>query len=179
MDKVDKFMEGLTIFISSKKYIDIMKTIHKVDMVEYRNTNPCSMISPDLIKSVFVEYESYLCNDFQCDFPEIWSENAELKEKSYIMSLTIILFNNSEYCDGDYTKYLKRMAKKYHNFLKVRYGCDCCKSECDANQYSNPIERASFPGLTRFFFLLYELKFIYGDINSHFSTFHLDPYHQP
>ncbi|KII64809.1 hypothetical protein RF11_09771 [Thelohanellus kitauei] len=149
--------------------------LHKNIMVKFRKTDPSSMISSDLIKSVFVKYESYLCNEFKCDLPEILSENEEFVKNSYQMCMIIISFNNSEYRDGDIRSYSTHPGVKYQNYLKRRYGCDRCKSQFDAKQYSNPLERASFPALVRLLFLLYEIKFIYGDINSRINTFHFIP----
>ncbi|KII71297.1 hypothetical protein RF11_12091 [Thelohanellus kitauei] len=99
--KVESLVNEIAMYLTDDESIKILSSAHKNYMLKYLKTDLSSMISPDLIKSVFVEYESYICNNYQCDFPEIVSENEEFKNNSLTLAYIVVSFNNLEYRNGD------------------------------------------------------------------------------
>ncbi|KII71985.1 hypothetical protein RF11_06843 [Thelohanellus kitauei] len=164
------FVDNLAAFVGHKPSLYHLDMFHKFNMYQFRTTDPCSMISCDFIKSVFVQYESYLLDEFKYDLPEILSENEEFKKLSMVMAFIIVSFNNPEYRLLNSNDIFDPSSDRSSNHLRKLYPCIYSKIQSDANNLSNPLKRASFPALVRLLLLLYELKFMYSAIDSKLNT---------
>ncbi|KII72457.1 hypothetical protein RF11_16481 [Thelohanellus kitauei] len=100
------------------------------------------------------------------------------KWKSKNMTALVVSLNNSEYHAGEIRHHYNHIYSRYPNYF-IKYYCDYHKSQMDSNDLSNPLDRASFPDLAKLILLLYELKYMYGDIHSQFHTIQFYPDLQP
>ncbi|KII73616.1 hypothetical protein RF11_02974 [Thelohanellus kitauei] len=126
-----------------------------------------SIINEDFIKVVFSECESHLRQAFD-DESDQGPEYDEYKMCTKTLATTILLFDESNYLDEATLKYYLRLLKVNLRNQEHIPGCsDDSGGMSDSNTLPHPplLYKLPFLAILIWYTLLFEMKFIFGDIN--------------
>ncbi|KII69867.1 hypothetical protein RF11_02797 [Thelohanellus kitauei] len=179
LSHIENFLNHLILALSDETYIHQLLWTQRLFLYEDLKLNHLSMIDEDFIKIGFTECESNLINDFQYLIHED-SGNAEYVMHIEVLSWILLSFNESYYLDKNTAPYYISLCKVSSN------NPPHLPSTPDISNYisdSLPVSNAStqvnikftsaFRALLKYFSLIYELKFIFGDINSKFNILNI------
>ncbi|KII65450.1 hypothetical protein RF11_01055 [Thelohanellus kitauei] len=156
-------------------YINKLQTEHKLYIYEKVKSEYLTIINEDFINRVFFESESHLLHVFDDHTPEIFKNNIYNRFKQVLAS-TIRLFNESNYFDKTTAKSLFGLF--YNDCSRSFYippslydtplfsDTPIVSRKSGESNYGMPIE-----SMLRWFTLIYEMKFVFGDIKSKFTNF--------
>ncbi|KII65019.1 hypothetical protein RF11_14971 [Thelohanellus kitauei] len=163
LDTIRKFIRALILALSdglpNNKFTD-------------QNSSENSIINEDFGKLVFSRCGYDIINNFQNQIPGIISENSEYKKYKYAMAWIILELNESNCLDKRTADYLMKfcnitpkcstLIQRYPNKSDVN-GHMCVLNTLQSQIW---LHEFSFPLLLRWLMLIYELQFMYGDLNS-------------
>ncbi|KII68065.1 hypothetical protein RF11_04233 [Thelohanellus kitauei] len=175
--KIKKFLKDLILGLSDESHILKMKNEKKLHLYEDLKTKYLSMIDPNFQKDIFSACESNILFAVQNQTP-IVSEREEYKMFKQVLTLSIVTFNDSNYLVKTVSDYYMRLLDAYSNyFSEVSPNPENAKSRSistirsSTSLQSNSLYNYPFHVLMSYFRLIYELKFIFGDINSKLHNF--------
>ncbi|KII63295.1 hypothetical protein RF11_04954 [Thelohanellus kitauei] len=175
LGKIKRFLNDLVMAISDETYINKLK--HEQKLCLYEDTHShISFIQDDLIKIVFSKCDLLLIADFKSR-PSDVSETIIYKTCNQLMSWIVHSLNDSNYLDPNTTEFYLRKCKVLpYNTSNIRRYPETFQSMThsklvsDLYEQNNMKNRTLFPNLLKWIALIYELKFIFGDINSKFTA---------
>ncbi|KII69857.1 hypothetical protein RF11_02786 [Thelohanellus kitauei] len=166
------FMRSLIRSLSNEKYAHKIQKGQRLSFYEDLNIKHLSIINEDLIKSLFSKCESHLADIIKTELLEVHI-NTEYKIFTDIMANIIYSFNESNKLANIEADSYLRLCDEYpkNSFIITNIedkSGDSLGATTDLNTSTNKslLHRLPFSTLLRLFVLIYELKFIYGDINS-------------
>ncbi|KII73488.1 hypothetical protein RF11_13754 [Thelohanellus kitauei] len=175
LTRIKRFLINVIRSLSDQVYVRKLKEEHTILLYEDLKKNHLSIITKDLIHTIFSGCKTFKMKSYKIKFVE-HGRSTEFKTYKKIMEMTVYIFNKSNYLD-------KIMA-------------DDCVSSCDSNSRNSSsissttdnsetisdnrsvpakftpkflFQLSEFHKLWSWFNLVYEYKFIYGDINSKFT----------
>ncbi|KII61984.1 hypothetical protein RF11_14141 [Thelohanellus kitauei] len=148
-------------------------------MYEDLKSKHLTIINDDFIKSVFSGLQSYLLNTSKNQEPEVFETNAYNVYKQ-VMASTLHSFNESNYLEKNTAHtFMGKCNANPSNFTTIDVRHTNSETMHDTNVSSNIPDQTNtghiipIDALLKFFTLIYELKFIFGDINSKLDNFNL------
>ncbi|KII60649.1 hypothetical protein RF11_10513 [Thelohanellus kitauei] len=134
------------------------------------------MIDQDFIKDLFSRCELHLINDIQKHLPKKISENNDFRTYKQVMAWVLLSFNESNYINFRTSNYYLGLCLKRLNYLPEfkdypdNYGIiRDDTSVSTTSEETNIYYQTAFRALFRSFILIFELKYIFGDINSKYE----------
>ncbi|KII61037.1 hypothetical protein RF11_01754 [Thelohanellus kitauei] len=171
-----QFVEKLIIALSDDIYIMKLQNERKLYLYEDLRSHYLTIIKDDLIQSVFERCESYLHNEFRNQISQNNTENDEYIKYKRILADLVCSFNESTYLDKNTSDHYIRLCDENSSSLKITSDPDNIENlsqSMDSLRLSSPTRIAtepSFQTLFRWLNLIYELKFIFGDVTSKFTN---------
>ncbi|KII67462.1 hypothetical protein RF11_07454 [Thelohanellus kitauei] len=158
--------------LSDMEYIENLQQNKSIFMYENLKSLYLWVINEDFINDVFSTRQSQFLNEIQ----NKCSESALISEfETYtnVMEMILISFNESNYIEKRKAEYLMSLCE---DFLKRLPEIQSDETHCGIYSDSMTVANTSYGtklymkntllGILRWFVLIYELKFIFGDINS-------------
>ncbi|KII65123.1 hypothetical protein RF11_07473 [Thelohanellus kitauei] len=175
MIEIKKFLHDVISTLIDADYVIQIQKEQNLFLYEDLKNSQLSIMDRDFIEEVFLKCISYITKTRKYWIPED-SGNAEYKIFQQVMTWLVISFNQSKHlCIGAAKYYLRLCNLKYDNsstvLKNIDNSCGVYDSTSISKKTANKTEhyRPSFPALFRCFMYIYELKFIFGDIDSKFS----------
>ncbi|KII73127.1 hypothetical protein RF11_00309 [Thelohanellus kitauei] len=170
---IKRFIQNLITALSDDIYINKLRNEQKLFMYEDLKIHYLSIFNDNFVKGVFARCESHLRNGYLNQLPVNISENNEYKKYKQVLAAIVCSFNDSICLNKNSSDYYRRRCDEYSSSLShIPSDPDNLESLSEsmvALRLSEPTNMASehsFQELFRWFTLIYELKFIFGDINS-------------
>ncbi|KII68150.1 hypothetical protein RF11_09457 [Thelohanellus kitauei] len=164
------FANNLLLAISDPDYISKIQTEEKLFT---------SLINDDFIKNVFADNENILIIDIQKRYLEEF-DNAEYEFQARILAWILHSFNHINYLHKStadkYSDCIDVISKMFSNFHINSEGLGSDLDSHNTTNISAPKYRdflLSFEQFLRCFMMIYEYKFIFGDINSKLDKLNL------
>ncbi|KII64507.1 hypothetical protein RF11_12618 [Thelohanellus kitauei] len=158
--------------MSSENYINELRQEHKPRMYEDDKSNSLSSISDDLIKMLFTKLKFHLLDDIRYKSHDDHGD-AVLKKYKQIMAILVHIFNESNYLDKSTADYLTMLYKSKSSYSNQNpsqsYSSESVSDSTHVSNISSSavnIKNLSLSDLFTLFVLIYEMKFIFGNINS-------------
>ncbi|KII67016.1 hypothetical protein RF11_07555 [Thelohanellus kitauei] len=175
IDKIKDFVKYFTLALSDRVYIHKIKTDKKLFMYENLSKD-LTMISENFIKYVFSECESKIIDELNLWMPE-YIGCDEYKIYTKIFTSLVSSFNDSNYVTENMADYFLMCADSDSSILSQNpINIDSSGHSHDSKKNFGPLEHVysshqpSFLCVLRWFMLIYEMKFIFGDINYKFTN---------
>ncbi|KII61986.1 hypothetical protein RF11_14143 [Thelohanellus kitauei] len=163
--------------LSDKIYINKLQNHQKLLMYQHLKNKHLKIIDQNFIKNVFLGLRSYLWNNYKNQEPEIFETNIYNVYKQ-VMANILHSFNEFNYLDINTAHTLMRKCNANpSDFAPINVGHANSEMMHDSNicsiisQQTNTYPKIPVDALLKFFTLIYELKFIFGDTNSRFDDF--------
>ncbi|KII62896.1 hypothetical protein RF11_15081 [Thelohanellus kitauei] len=163
--------------LSDEMYIHQTTRDQSLYLYEDLKINKCAMINEDLIKRVFMKCEYDINHSFQYQIQEIDSENAEYTNLKQVMEKIVCSFNECHYLDTKMAKnciFVCDFPPRDSNVITSNSDYSVIKSDSKAisnvSEQTNMGNKSTYLALFKWFSLIYELKYIFGDINSKFKN---------
>ncbi|KII71872.1 hypothetical protein RF11_07602 [Thelohanellus kitauei] len=171
------FMRSLISSLSNDKYASIILESKKLCFYEDVKNKHLSIINDDLIQRIFSKCESHLADAIKTELLEVYI-NDEYKMFTETLANIIYSFNESNKLEKTKAYSYLRLCDNYTNNLsRTPNSEDKSGSPSEVKTDSNTSANRSllhtlpFSALLKLFVLIYELKFIYGDLNSKLTLF--------
>ncbi|KII69866.1 hypothetical protein RF11_02796 [Thelohanellus kitauei] len=172
--KHECFLFDLILTLSNDKYVSKLQNDRNLFLYEDIKSTHISMLDEDIIKHVFLKCESDLSNAFQTQ-ENTDSENGRYKMYEQVMVWTVISFNEQNFLSRHTAQYYITQLQDY-NPSNILSSHENSGSSSVSTLSSNTPEESEtyfehpFQTLVRCFMEIYELKFIFGGINSKFTN---------
>ncbi|KII71976.1 hypothetical protein RF11_10233 [Thelohanellus kitauei] len=171
--QIKSIIKTLIKSLSEDRFISRFKEQAELFKNEYIRSRELPFIKDDFINSVFSECQNYLSNVCIDEEPDD-SERAQYTIYKQIFIRIVVSFNESYINDSDACNYFftlyqldmsesTRIPPIHNNSLIIS----------QFSEYAKKYKNVSFSILLKWFTLIYELKFIFGDINSTFDNLNL------
>ncbi|KII70467.1 hypothetical protein RF11_02125 [Thelohanellus kitauei] len=156
-------------------YINKLQEKQKLSLFEDAQNNLLCILDENLINNIFSWPESEIFNHV---FSEISENTEDDKYKKYkqIMADVILSFNESNYLGKDKANHYTELCNLHsHNLSPIKSIPDNSGTIVASNTSppSTLLHNLPFLGLLRYFILIFELKFIFGDIDSKLENLNL------
>ncbi|KII61038.1 hypothetical protein RF11_02283 [Thelohanellus kitauei] len=149
----------------------------KLFMYEDLKSHYLSIIKDDFMKNMFDRCGSYLRNGLHNQYPENNYENDEYKRYKRVLAAIIGSFNDRNYLDRNTSNYYMRWLDEYSSsssqmtsdiddFNRLAESMETLNLSSPLNIPTEP----SLKELLKWFTLIYEFKFIFGDISCKFTN---------
>ncbi|KII74077.1 hypothetical protein RF11_00063 [Thelohanellus kitauei] len=173
---IKNILKDLITALSDETYITKLETEQKLFMYEDLKSQYLSIINEDLIQNVFSECEYQLRSHFDNLSPEIFENNCYNIYKN-LMARTIHSLNESNYLDknraGSFMKVYHVNTGKFSQ-IPVDHATSVVTDDFKVMSTTLIQANANSPlrinALLKWFILIYEIKFIFGDIKSKFDN---------
>ncbi|KII64915.1 hypothetical protein RF11_06126 [Thelohanellus kitauei] len=171
---IKRFLEAFILALSDEWYITKLQSEQTLFLFENLKNILLSIIDEDFIQTMLSQSESHLRNSFAYEYSET-EENDEYKIYKTTMAMTVLSFNDSNSLDrkiaDTYLQLCDDVSKDLYQMLVNPYRSDNMSGSTHFSDRSHKIlfNRLPFPALLRWLMLIFELKFIFGDINSKFA----------
>ncbi|KII69278.1 hypothetical protein RF11_04458 [Thelohanellus kitauei] len=168
LNKIKIFLHWLIASLSDEKYINKIQNNQKLYLYEHIKTCALSGVNDDLITMVFSKLESKLLNDVK----KKSSDDLNLVQYQIykeIMSMVVNSLNESNFLDKKMAEYFVKCLKENSDHLSPNE-CNTNKSDSLAISTSSTqedkLQYQPIRLLFTWFKLIFELKFMFGDITS-------------
>ncbi|KII74850.1 hypothetical protein RF11_12992 [Thelohanellus kitauei] len=172
-NKFHRFLHNLINALRDDMYTHKLNSERKLFMYEDLKCNHFSIIDEDLINNVFECCESNLITDYSSQSNFYRSKNDDSKIYSKILSRIVYSFNEYNYLYKETSDYYSRMLGEYLcSSLGIYFDQDNPDSYWESMSSFEIFEEIYICikpinlTLIKLFILIYEQKFIFGDINS-------------
>ncbi|KII69217.1 hypothetical protein RF11_10273 [Thelohanellus kitauei] len=160
--------------LSDEIYVNQLENEKKLFLYEDIKDKYLGIINNDFITTAFSQCESYLLEDFQYWIPED-TDDEEYIIQLEVLSRIIISFNESNYLNKSATDDYLRSCMIYSrdsSDLQSDIAGDLYlpTSFLDSFDRTNRYLIPTFASLLQWIILIFEKKFIFGDINSRFHN---------
>ncbi|KII63526.1 hypothetical protein RF11_08056 [Thelohanellus kitauei] len=167
---IKKFLQDLIVGLSDETYIQKLQNTRQPFMYENLMRSHLSMISDDLIDSVFSGLWSDIINNVEYFVPED-SVVDEFEIYRRAMTKIVLSFNELTYFSKNLANYCymslcTEISPQNSNHMHDSVSIKGSNTTSQTNIYGKP----TFTSLLRYFILIYERKFIFGDIKSKFAN---------
>ncbi|KII71333.1 hypothetical protein RF11_05243 [Thelohanellus kitauei] len=171
LEKIKLFTRELILALSNDFYVNKLQSEQKLLLYEDIKKNHISMITDDHVTYVFIRCKCHLRNQFKYESFEVFG-NEEYTLYKKVLAKVVISFYESIFLDiitvEDYLNMLENYSSHLSNIPSYQniYGNMPGPS---SHAQTIHLGRLSIPGILRWFMLMFELKFLFGDINSQFT----------
>ncbi|KII71112.1 hypothetical protein RF11_11753 [Thelohanellus kitauei] len=173
--QIQIILQDLIVALSDKRYINKLKSDQKLFKYENLRSHYLPMITEDFIKSVFSQCQSQMCHAYNNQSLD-HIDNEEIKLYNQIMRKVVIFLNESNYLDQKTAKDFMQLLNPNIIFSSnVEGDPNDIRSNSDdvvlynASTETNALSKLPLHALFNWFYLIYEMKFMFGDINSKFA----------
>ncbi|KII63631.1 hypothetical protein RF11_10722 [Thelohanellus kitauei] len=179
LNKINRYLNNLISSLSDEEYINKLQEQQKLDHNENVKSIYIRIFSEDLIARVFTRCESYLLDKFKDESPEVVGSDAYAIYNN-VMMVIVRIFNDSNYLEKSIADSLKKLNDEFSS-ESLPTSSDVVNSDNVADtsifstisSYVDSNGNHPFKALFRWFTLIYEFKFIFGDINCKFTKMNL------
>ncbi|KII64506.1 hypothetical protein RF11_12617 [Thelohanellus kitauei] len=161
--------------LSSEDYINELKENYKRRMYEDNKSNSLFAISDDLINMIFTKLEFHLLDDMRYKSLDDHVE-PEFKKYKQIMAILVHIFNESNYLDESTADYLTKLCNTNSSYSCISGTISDSMHVSNISSTAVSLQNPPLLVLLLWFSLIYEIKFIYGDINSKFYNLNIRDY---
>ncbi|KII60856.1 hypothetical protein RF11_00609 [Thelohanellus kitauei] len=172
-DKIKKFTHDLIMALINRRYIDKLQNEQKLFLFDDVKSDHLSMINDDFIQGVFSACEFHLLDSLQEESSED-DISSEYQMCNQAMSMTVRSFNESNYLDQHTAEYYIRVCESSSNNSSPipidddddSYNTSDSTSVSDISPHTTMLSDLPIPVLLRWFIMIFEMKFLFGDISS-------------
>ncbi|KII64451.1 hypothetical protein RF11_03854 [Thelohanellus kitauei] len=169
--KIKRFLDDWISALSDEKYVNKLLNEHKLFLYEDLKRDYLSFVSDDFIMSLFQLCKAHIKDTFRQKLLKD-SNNDQYYIYDNVMKWTILSFNDSNYLDSSTAAYYKKLCNDYST-KSSRITSNYQESDSFSNTESDNVSETvakyqTFPANFCWFILLFEMKFIFCDINSQF-----------
>ncbi|KII73897.1 hypothetical protein RF11_15598 [Thelohanellus kitauei] len=174
--KIRNFLYNLIWALSDDIYIHKLENEKKLFMYEDLKSQDLTIMNEDFMKSVFSGCRTHLQNDIQSQNLETRSENGEFEYHAHVLEWVVLSFNNSNCLNmNSLYNYMRFSNEYYAKTFKIQNDPNISDGDSVSNESKHTYisRKPQFEALLRWFVLIFELKFIFGDINSKFGNLNI------
>ncbi|KII60834.1 hypothetical protein RF11_04600 [Thelohanellus kitauei] len=172
---MNNYLNNLISVLSDQTFINHLILEQKLTLYDDLKTTSLSIITEDLINTVFTERIALLNYIYESPKMEYY-ENPEYKRYLKVLSWIVYWFNCYNYLDQNNTDNIKNLFEENsldsQNNLDEYYDMMISTFLSDTSTQPNILEQHLFYDLLEWFILIYEMKFIYRDIYSIVDNIH-------
>ncbi|KII62575.1 hypothetical protein RF11_05205 [Thelohanellus kitauei] len=172
--KMQNFLAELIVALSDQTYINKVQNEKKLLMYEDLKNCDLAVINYDLIREVFIGCESNLRGAFDNELYDCRTV-SEYKMYKHVMAKIVLIFNESKFLDQKTADYYTKLffPKDSSSIIKYIYDRDensyfSLASDVASNKSS--LYNLQLLFVFKLFKLVYEMKFIFCDIDSRFPN---------
>ncbi|KII72363.1 hypothetical protein RF11_04919 [Thelohanellus kitauei] len=160
-------MRGLILAVSDKTYINKIKSEQKLIFYEDLKDNHLSNINENFFKGIIERCSFHDSDVFDFDSTEEYGK--EYKMYKHVLAKILYSFNRMNYLDRRVAYDYIELCENYKHHLQLIIDCQCEDEDMDES-ISYPfciyLNKLPVQALLKFVIIIYEIKFIFGDINS-------------
>ncbi|KII65525.1 hypothetical protein RF11_15395 [Thelohanellus kitauei] len=172
IEKLGYLLHRLSSALSDERYTQKLRVDQKLFLYEDIKAIHHFIFNQDLINDVFSKCESHLIKKFKFK-PCESTTSSEFQIYKDIMENILVSFNKANYLDKNtaciyknlHHEYSSNIANNPNNQDHIAIGSDSRSNSQISSQTCLYIKK-SFLRILKWFSLIYELKFIFGDLNS-------------
>ncbi|KII66380.1 hypothetical protein RF11_13614 [Thelohanellus kitauei] len=166
LKNIEIILYGLIRSLSDGTYISKLQSEKALFIYEDLKINTLPILNGTFIKSIFSQCESEMLKTIESPISEN-SGNPEHNTRKELMAMIIHSFNESCFLDEDKKNSLMRFYNTQCNHSSVVSSHDNSHDGLLESMSNSPlIQRIPFTWFFRLFILIFEFKFIFGDIDS-------------
>ncbi|KII73825.1 hypothetical protein RF11_08196 [Thelohanellus kitauei] len=171
LHKIKRFIHGLLDALSDETYINKLQTEQSLYLYEGLKSGYLSKINDKCIKEIFSKNASCISDFFYGRTPKLY-RNTEYKTYKTVLAMIIISFYESNYMDKRSADYcLKLIEGNSETPSEIQVYSDYVENSFDniVDTDTKISNKLSIPALLRLFILMFEMKFIFDDLDSKFD----------
>ncbi|KII63142.1 hypothetical protein RF11_11627 [Thelohanellus kitauei] len=167
------FVHRLIWSLGNEIYINELNEEQDLFPYEYIKRGLLSTVKDDLLKRIFIKAESHILNSYQYEVSKDICNNEKYKTLLRCLTMFVLLFNESTYLSPDkLDHYLESTNPDSALASKIREHPHTSENifASDISPNAFKFYHHTFSVLLRWFQLVYEMKFIFGNINLKFTN---------